>query len=219
MADNVGTMEALGRFLAWTLVLGALVIGALRWFVFEPWTIPDDEAIGASVAPTLLAGDTVLLLMPGTPGVGDLVRCKDPRRADGFVVGRIVARGGDRVSIDGDAVTVNGYAFHASERCAEQDVSAVLPGTKRRTTVECHRLEMAGASHLIGRVPGVPAEPAASFDVERGRVVLVSDNRSSPNDSRRFGQVALASCDRRVVLRAWSAKGWSDVARRLTLIR
>lgn len=218
MADSVRRMEALGRFLAWTLVLLVLAVGALRLFVFEPWTVPDDDRLAASVAPTLAAGDTVLLLSLGTPRVGDLVRCTDPEKSGGFMVARVVAKGGDQVAVDGDTVTVNRYVFHPSERCEENDLSVTLASRGRRATVECRRLEMAGGSHFIGRIAGVSATPVESVTVARGRLFLVSDNRSAPHDSRDFGEVPLASCDRRVVFRAWSARGWSDVARRLTPI-
>jgi signal peptidase I len=211
-------MSGFGRFLAWTTVIVGVGGGLLRYFVFEPWTIPDDEWIAASSAPTLSAGDAVLLLTRGVPGVGDLVRCKDPESPKDFVIGRILGKGGDTLELGSGTLKINGYGYSASDACHENTVSLVSPKTQARVDVHCGRVEIAGGWHYMGRVPKSDPEPVKTYRVEPGNVFLVSDNRDIHDDSRDFGQLPLASCDRRVVFRAWSAKGWMDSVHRLTPI-
>lgn len=88
------------KALVWTIGTLAVVALLLRVFLFKVWTVPDDPALGASVAPTLGAGDTVLVLTRGAPGFGELVRCRDPEDVSRFVVGRIVGVEGDVVETD-----------------------------------------------------------------------------------------------------------------------
>jgi signal peptidase I len=54
--------------------------------------------------------------------------------------------------------------------------------------------------------------------VPAGHVFLASDNRYYHDDSRDFGSVPKDSCHERVVFRLWSARGWFDEARRMSLI-
>ena len=57
---------------------------------------------GASMAPTLLAGDR-LWLLPLPARVGDVVAVPDPRAADRLLVKRVVERRGDELVVAGDA--------------------------------------------------------------------------------------------------------------------
>jgi signal peptidase I len=212
-------MSGFGRFVAWAVIPTALVGGLLRMFVFEPWVVPKDDWLNASTAPTLDAGDTVLLLTVGTPGVGDLVRCKDPEEPSAFVIGRIVGKGGDIVEIGTASLKVNGHGYYSSESCADGGYTVLSPETQARMDLVCGRVEFAGGWHLMGRVPKAKSEPPKSHKVEPGKLFLVSDNRDIHDDSRDFGQVAAESCDRRIAFRLWGAKGWTDGKRRLTLVR
>ncbi|MBM4375934.1 MAG: signal peptidase I [Deltaproteobacteria bacterium] len=212
-------MGSFGRFLAWTLIPTGVAIGVLRAFVFEPWLVPDDEWLAASVAPTLATGDQVLLLTVGTPSIGDLVRCKDPEEPSAFVVGRIVAKGGDRVELGTGVFKVNGYSYSSSEACADNGPPVLFPESRTQADLVCGRVEFAGGWHLVGRVLKAKSEAPRTYKVDPGRVFLLSDNRDLHDDSRDFGAVPLENCDRRLSFRLWSSKGWSDGKRRLTLLR
>lgn len=212
-------MGGFGRFFGWTVVLTGVTVGVLRAFVFEPWLVPNDEWLGASVAPTLASGDQVLLLTVGTPSVGDLMRCKDPEEPSAYVVGRILGKGGDSIEIGSGVLKVNGYGVSSSEACADHGPPVLSPESRQRVDLVCGRVEFAGGWHLIGRVPKAKSEPPKTYKVDPGRVFLVSDNRDIHDDSRDFGAIPLANCDRRIAYRLWSASGWTDSKRRLTLIR
>src|SRR5438132_14233881 len=95
------------RFLGWTLGVIAVLCIFARILFMKVWTIPDDPVLGASLSPTLRAGDTVLVLTRGTPGFGDLVRCPDPEEPATFVVGRVAGVAGDIVETQGVSLAVN----------------------------------------------------------------------------------------------------------------
>jgi signal peptidase I len=213
-------MGKLGQFLAWTIVPLLLIGSALRIFLFEPWTVPRDKWIAASVGPSLSGGDLVLLLTRGTPGFGDLVRCADPEKSGSFVIGRIVGTQGDVVEIGGSQLRVNGKAYNSTDACDKATFPIVSPETEQTIDLKCGRVEMAGGWHFIGRSPRPPKATAPrKFKVETARVFLISDNRDIHDDSRDFGALPVDTCDRRIVFRLWSAKGWMDSGPRMTLIR
>ena len=83
-------------WLAGILLVAGLLLHA---FVVDIWVIPDDPVLGASLAPTLSDGDTVIVLKRGTPEFGDLVRCADIEDPTAFVVGRAAGFERDIVEI------------------------------------------------------------------------------------------------------------------------
>ena len=208
-------MGGFARFAGWTAVVLGVGGGLLRAFVLEPWTVPDDEWIVASSAPTLSAGDLVLLLTRGVPGVGDLVRCADPESPKSFVVGRIIGKPGDTLELGGASLKINGYGYSSADACYDNNVSLISPKTQQRVEVLCGRIEIGGGWHYLGRVAKSSPEAIKTYKVDEGKVFLVSDNRDIHDDSRDFGQVSLDTCTHRVVFRMWSAKGWMDGRHRI----
>ena len=212
-------MRKLLQFLAW-IAGGLVVIGViLRLTLFESWTIPDDPWLAASLQPTLGAGDTVLVLVRGTAGFGDLVRCPDPEDSNRFIVGRIVGVAGDKVELTGRTLLVNGKPFNASEACTEHTVLIKHPETGHEMEIECSRVELAGGWHFRGVLPKPSNREDVKKDVGEGNVFLMSDNRDLHDDSRDFGTLPHASCNQRIVFRLWGPAGWSDSVRRMTVIR
>jgi signal peptidase I len=208
-----------GKLVGWTVGPVLIVGGLARAFLLEPWTVPTEPWIAASVAPSLEGGDEVLLLTRGTPKAGDLVRCADPeKKGGGHVVGRIVGMQGDVVEVQGYHLTVNGNRYDSTDACDPPTVTVLSPATKHNVAINCGRVEMGGGWNFIGSDPKNISEMARKFTIGAGKVFLLSDNRSIHDDSRDFGQVPLDTCDRRIVFRLWSAKGWQDVKHRLTVI-
>src|SRR5262249_43984219 len=115
--------------LLWTAGILALVAGGLRATVLRAWKVPDDPLLAAALAPTMDAGDTVLLLTRGTPGFGELVRCPDPEDASKFVVGRIVGVEGDVVETEGPNVAVNGRKYSGENACKETTFKVKHPSS------------------------------------------------------------------------------------------
>jgi signal peptidase I len=198
-------------------ILGVVTL-VLRIFLFKVWTIPDDPILGASLAPTLSSGDVVLVLTRGERGVGDLVRCTDPEDAQRWVVGRIYGVEGDRVSVAGGFVSVNGKRYSATESCIENMVDTVDPRSGAPAKVSCSRVEVAGGWHFVGLGPDSGESPR-EHTVGPGRYYLVSDNRSNHEDSRDFGAVLKDTCIDRVSFRLWGKEGFGNAKRRFDVIR
>jgi signal peptidase I len=209
------------RFLVWSaLVLG--VVGAvLRFIFFETWIIPgDDKSLSASIAPSLAPGDLVLLLHAGHPGFSDLVRCTDPEEPRRFVIGRIVAEGGDTLTVNDVEVSVNNKRAPSETACSQRSLTIEEPTSGESVEIHCDIESLSGHPHKRGRrAAGSLLIPPIERTVQPGHVFLVSDNRSYPMDSRIYGAVPIASCDSRVVFRLWSAAGFGDVVNRLTIIQ
>lgn len=208
------------RFLAWTVGIIAVVVGLLRLVLFEAWTVPEDDSwLGASVAPTLQAGDTVLLLTRGTPGFGDLVRCTDPEDPSDWVIGRIIGLERDQIEVQEGSLSVNGTRYRSAEACKKTEFTIEHPDTGSEIELRCSRVEMGGGWHFVGSLTKRKKSDNKKHQVGVGLVYLLSDNRSFHDDSRDFGPVPAESCSERIVFRLWSSDGWSDSERRLDVIR
>lgn len=211
-------MEKLRRGLGWTL--GAVIVIALllRLFLLDVWTLPDDAYLGASVAPALAAGDTVLLLTRGEPGFGDLVRCPDPQDPSSFVVGRIAGVEGDTVVTEGRRLTVNGRVYESESACAQQKVFVKHPETLKDVELTCDVVPMGGGWHYRVASLSPYQEQKKTAKVAPGKVFLISDNRTMHDDSRDFGLVDRATCKERPVFRLWGKGGWDDDKTRLSYV-
>lgn len=82
------------------------VLAGVRILVAEPIRIPSD-----SMAPTLRAGDHVLLLRPARPVRGGLVVFTEPG-GSGLLIKRVAAVGGDSIGIEDGVLVVNGVPVH-----------------------------------------------------------------------------------------------------------
>ena len=208
---------------AWFLLVVGALVAMLRIVAIRGWKLPSraaDPELVASIAPTLDGGDWVLSWRLTRPAKGDLVVCPDPDDPGNIVVGRIVADGGDTVSIDGQAVLINGTKPEIEYNCTEQTFSLVDPDTSAEMEVYCDMEEIAEKLHMRGHNSGYATKTARlERRVEPGRVFLLSDNRVKPFDSRHFGTVDGQSCKETIFFRLVSEKGFFDVARRLTYIR
>jgi signal peptidase I len=210
-------MSGFLRFVVWVaVVLGAL--GAFLYFAFfDVWRIPsDDPQLSVSVAPTLAAGDYVLVARHGTPGTGNLVRCKDPDEPRRWVIGRWAANGGDRVELAGEGLAINGRVASSPGGCTPPSVTLVNPTSGAEEKLTCREVEFAGATHET-LVATSHAESNKALTVDPGRIFLVSDNRHMHLDSRDFGGIESGSCEH-LVFRLWGDTGYFDAAHRFTIL-
>jgi signal peptidase I len=207
------------RFLIFTAIVIGVLIGIARATAIRWYRVPaDDPYLEASVAPTLFAGDLIVLWRFTRPGFGDLVLCPEPKAEQRSVIGRIAGMPGDKVQVKGALLTVNGQNMHSSSACDLPTFTVPDPATRLDTTLTCDREDLAGRLHNRGNPPKDRGMHDSKLTADAGRVVLISDNRYFPYDSRDFGSVPLESCKETIVFRLVSAKGFGDVASRMSLI-
>lgn len=209
-----------GVFLA--VVVGALV-GVLRLTCLRWWQVPmDDPDLAVSIAPTLSAGDWIILWRATEPSFGDLVLCPDPEDPAEVVIGRIAGEPGDLLMIDDRGrLEINGSRVTADTACNTPKLSVVHPRSGDEIELRCDIEQLGGRYHQRALVPPqAPLKPlGGQREVPAGTVYLISDNRYRPFDSRDFGPVAKASCGETVIFRLVSRLGFSDVAARLSWIQ
>jgi signal peptidase I len=171
-----------------SVILGALCalvavpLGA-RMFAFEPFVCP-----GRSMFPSIQPGDRFIAEPLGVMGAarGDVVVARNPVDANGVVVKRVVAVGGDEVWIHGGRVELGGVP---APRC-ELGPFSLSPGVLGTAYAE----SLDGRTFLTLVIDGVGAGDrcvAAPCRIPDGEVFLVGDNRDDSLDSRTWGSVAV----------------------------
>jgi signal peptidase I len=203
------------RSVIWlAVILGAIGL-LLHMFVFDLWVVPRgvDGQFAASVLPTLMPEDKVLVLRGRVPLYGELARCASPVTPGELVVGRVLGSPGDRLTVTDQIVTTNGKPLAARRGCAPRLVAH--PVTENLVTMACGFVETGASSFEILSAPDSQGESHTAM-VEAGKLYLVSDNRTMHQDSRDFGQVEASTCEH-VVFRLWGEQ-WSDATRRMNVL-
>lgn len=214
-------MQRLARVLFWTALLIGVVVGALRAFAVRWWRVPEgDPYLAASIAPTLRAGDLLLLWRATPPAFGDLVVCPEPGRPDRITVGRVVGESGDTISVVDADVTVNDKRPIPERACNPNEFAVQDPNSGEQVKQSCQVENLSGHLHMRGSTGGHKLPPlSVKREVSLGKVFLLSDNRLYPYDSREFGTVDRSSCRETVVFRLWSRAGFFDVDSRFSFIQ
>jgi signal peptidase I len=211
----------LPRFLFWTTLIVAAIVGGLRLTALRWWQIPtDDPLLEASVTPTVAGGDWVLLWRASPPTFGSLVLCPDPQEAGRVIIGRILGESGDTVTIDGARISVNGVDIRTERRCTDSTFRLLDPSTGQAVIQHCD-MEAAGARvHMRGTLENLDRRPAGiTRQVPEGHIFLASDNRGYPFDSRHYGAVERRTCKEWIFFRLVSKNGFPDEKQRFTYIR
>jgi signal peptidase I len=186
------------KFLLSVLVVCGAIGGVLRAFFVTPVMISDD-----GMAPTLLAGETVLMWNNegGTPEFGDLLVCRHPTGA-GYVVGRFIARPGATISSERGSLKVDG---HAADRDVDRTISFTMHGQSEAYSVIIGRESRGGEEHPFMQDARVGFRTRNL--VVRDGIFLMGDNRLPHRfDSRTFGPVNPVNCVGHVFMR-WATAG------------
>jgi signal peptidase I len=163
-----------------------LIVLVIRSFLFEPFRIPSD-----SMMPTLLDGDFIFvnkftyglrlpvlnsrILPVGTPQRGDVVVFRLPSDPATNYIKRLVGLPGDRITVRGKRVYVNGVA---------QPV--VLDGVYEGFGHTGAQIAVETLGSVPHRVLYIPERPSYDFDevVPDGHFFFMGDNRDNSRDSR-----------------------------------
>jgi signal peptidase I len=182
------------RLLAWVVgLVGALTL-ALYAFVVDVWTVPSDDALlTASIAPTLLPGDVVVVWRHAWLDHGYLARYPDPDAPGRFVAARAIAGGGETVSFDSEIVSIDNHSTKSSHRCDPGDVMVHDPTSGSDVLLACEVQEYGEMSFSVLRSYATPRS-SPKHTVQPGRWFLVSDDRHVHLDSRDYGEVDPEAC-------------------------
>ena len=174
------------RSAGWLVAIAGTVVLALilRTFVVQTFWIPT-----GSMEPTLTKGDRIvvneLAYRLGEPRRGDVVVFRRPASmpsAEAFLVKRVVAVGGESVSIRNGTVHVDGKAL----------TEPYVHGLATSPQVSCP---------VVPPTAGI--DTAAGFTVPDGSVLVMGDNRSDSTDGRCFGPVDEGDIVGRAEVIAW----------------
>ena len=178
------------------IILG--IVGAVLYFFFVRVVTVGHNAM----APTVMMGDKVLVWRTQSFELGEMVLCPHPADASRYVLGRIVGRAGQTVTIERGNLRINGQApdtdFHNAIQFADLE-------TGRNRTMMWGEEDILDHEHYIFREER-RAPPDMRPHRVRGGAFLMSDNRTyRGEDSRTFGEVAEATCVGRVFMRLSAA--------------
>ena len=205
------------RLLLWIALVCGVLVGVVFIFL-DTWTVPGDDAqFAVSIEPTLGAGDVLLVTRSAGASDGAFVRCTDPDAPARFVVGRVVGTAGDAIEFTNGTLLVNNRTPTASVACDPAVVRLKNPGTQDDEDLACFMEELGGSTHPALRSQKNAPGRDSKTTVEPGKVFLASDNRLLHLDSRDFNTLAPGNCHR-IALRLWSANGWLDAKKRLTVL-
>jgi signal peptidase I len=195
-------------------ITGAVIL-LLYLFVFDTWVVPADDApLAISVLPLLKPHDRILVRRGAVPQRNELARCASPEPGQQYVLGRVVAIGGERVEITNERAVVNGAGEKSRFGC--QRLSMLHPVTQSEQTLACTTIET-GASTSYDVLTSIEyPEGQRSALIEPGKLYILSDNRHLHKDSRDFGQVDASTCER-ISFRLWG-ESFMDGSRRFNLI-
>lgn len=213
-------MRGFIRLLVWVLMIAAGITGLARATAIRWWQVPfNDPWLAASVAPSMAAGDWVLLWRLTRPHEGDLVMCPEPSAPERIVVGRVLATGNDTIFIESGIVNLNKKSLRRESGCGR--VQVTHPKSEQAVDQGCSVEDLDGDLYQRADLvaPLNPPPKMTPVNVEPGKFFLVSDNRQFPLDSRDFGPVDAASCTETVIFRLWGAGGYFDPNRRFELVR
>lgn len=188
--------------LAWIGVLGLsrAEAAAVRAFVVETFKSP-----GASMEPAVLRGDHFFVDKSARdPKKGDVVVFTSPKNGQDYIK-RVVAVGGDVVSVDDGMVVLDRHPIAQKlDQPCRYEVVDEASGTVSERPCRAMRETVDGRSWITYLEPqSSRAYPA--LKVPEGHVWVLGDNRDNSYDSRWFGPVPVENVKGRATWIWWSS--------------
>lgn len=195
-------MRGLLKLVGWLLLLSLAVATVLRLFFVDAAVVGHN-----AMAPTIVAGDEVLVLRNATLAPGDIALCMHPTDENAHVLGRVLGMRGDELSGIRGTISRNGRVFRPQEK-DQVLFDDTVQGEKQRVQRVRFPMETRPYDAFL--------HPTRTFSMSPVKVseglFLLGDNLAHPaQDSRVFGEVDPAQCIGKVLLRLWPAKNSPDV--------
>lgn len=205
------------KIIGWVVgIVGAILLVLYIGF-FDVWTVPtDDPLLSASIEPTLSAGDVVVLTRRTDVSRGNLLRCADPQAPGRFIIARAIARFGDKLDVTGEVVSIDGKRTPSPRACDPPQMLIHDPQSGDDQSLACSTEDYGDVTFGALRSTDHPEAPTR-ITIDPDRWFLLSDDRHVHLDSRDFGQIDPRTCEH-IVFRIVSAAGFTDSAKRLSLI-
>ena len=178
---------------------GALVVAASMLLLGIGLT---KRVNGEDMSPSITEGDWVFMLPAGIPLPGEVVRITDPLDQKRTILRRVLAIGGQSITIDEGQIRVNKRRLRASAMgdMGPHLVTSETLWAKRPAT---------GASWLTRAIAEPPSQwTSKTVDVPDGHVFLMADNRDGPLDSRWWGPVPQSAITGIIRVRLGPAHTW-----------
>lgn len=191
--------KGLFKFLAAILVI-ALIAGTVLYVFF----VRVVEVGHNGMAPTIIAGDTILVWRGTDFELGDPVLCPHPSEPGRYVLGRVVGTNGHTVEIGrGAQLMINGETPDVDLRGEFEFYDA---GRQNSARMHWGIEDILDHDHLF--MYSARRAPSMRPHQVRGGLFLLSDNRSyHGEDSRSFGEVAPGTCIGTVFMRVMPGEG------------
>ncbi len=191
------------KFLGVLLVI-ALVVGGVLYAFF----VKVVEVGHNAMAPTMILGDRVLVWNTQDLGLGEVALCPHPQQPGRYVMGRVVGRPGQVLSMERGVLRINGDA-------PDTDIRGVVgfADAESGRTVRMHLAfeDILDHEHTIFWREGSQPQMRREHRVSSG-LYLLSDNRTyTGEDSRTFGEVQPSTCVGRVFMRLTAAPSPAEV--------
>jgi signal peptidase I len=180
------------KFLAGVLVILGIVVAVLKTWYVDVVTVGHD-----GMAPTLIAGDTVLVWRETVAEHGAIMLCHHPTDDARFVLGRVVGRNGTDITVDRGRLRIEGTFPPIDWR---GEVQFYDRPEHAQVTMGWGIEHLGNDDHLIFVRDGrqLRMRPVSHYD----GLYLLDDNRTyASEDSREFGPVPEARCIGRVFMR------------------
>ncbi|MCC6875108.1 MAG: signal peptidase I [Sandaracinaceae bacterium] len=195
-------LKSASKFLSITLLL-LFIAGAVVYGLFMRLVMLGHNAM----APTIVAGDRVLVWSTQSFELGDVALCMHPGISGRYVMGRVVGRQGHHITMERGQLRIEG-----STPARDQRGVVVFHDTETDTHV---RMQWGVESLLDHDHPYFEREGREprmrDHEVRRG-LFLLSDNRTyAGEDSRSFGDVDPSTCVGRVFMRLTAAPAPEEI--------
>jgi signal peptidase I len=187
------------------IVLFLAVVVGITAAVLRTWFVDVVTVAHNGMAPTMIAGDRVLVWRDARLARNDVALCRHPSDASRWVLGRIAAEEGGGVSVDG-----RGQLF-IDERRTQRDIRGNVRYTESesgQTWPMMWGIEQFGDYEEHYFFERTDRRPTTRPMARVQGLYLLGDNRGHVGeDSRAFGVVHRAQCRGRVFMRFGAAEG------------